>query len=80
MNKIKCCVCEHTESLQELIDKATPKKVMFIDSQRRMYRKKWGKNSRYDGSCPVCSKHIYPRYNYCPHCGQKLDWRNINND
>ena len=24
--------------------------------------------------CPACSKKIYPMYQYCIHCGQKLDW------
>lgn len=49
-----------------------PKKVLYIDRQRTMYKKKWGKNARYDGVCPCCSGHIYPRYNYCPNCGQKI--------
>lgn len=51
-----------------------PKKVLFINRQRTMYKKKWGKNARYDGACPCCSEHIYPRHNYCPNCGQKLLW------
>lgn len=28
--------------------------------------------------CPCCGKHYevdYDNYNYCPDCGQKLDWR-----
>jgi hypothetical protein len=24
--------------------------------------------------CPACSKKIYPMYQYCIHCCQKLDW------
>lgn len=27
--------------------------------------------------CPNCEKHYeldYEEYDYCPHCGQKIDW------
>lgn len=62
------------QTLSELVDKATPKKVQFIDTQRKMYRKKFGKQARYDGVCPTCKKGVYPHYNYCSNCGQRLEW------
>lgn len=33
------------------------------------------------GDCPCCGKaEIYSNANYCPDCGQKLDWSEENND
>lgn len=26
--------------------------------------------------CGVCNKDMGMYYQYCPHCGQKIDWRN----
>ena len=26
-------------------------------------------------NCPKCNKEIQIHTNYCPYCGQKLDWR-----
>ena len=60
--------------LQELVEKATPKKIQFNDRQQPYMRKHYGKKRRYDGVCPSCHKSIYPGYVYCPKCGQCLDW------
>ena len=58
---------ENCEVLQELADKATPKKPDF-----------WG-----DGygdeywNCPCCGASFetdYDKYDYCPECGQAIDW------
>ena len=27
--------------------------------------------------CPSCSKTVFFVENYCPNCGQKLDWREV---
>lgn len=27
--------------------------------------------------CPICKRIVYDIYNYCPGCGQKLDWSDI---
>lgn len=27
--------------------------------------------------CPRCERIVYDIYNYCPGCGQKLDWSDI---
>ena len=50
--------------LQELVDKATPKKP-----------KNW--TVRYRGiefNCPVCNRLYIERVNFCSSCGQALDW------
>lgn len=55
------------KELQGLVDKATPKKPDF-----------WG-----DGygdeywNCPCCGASFetdYDKYDYCPECGQAIDW------
>lgn len=53
------------ETLQELVDKATPTKPSC-----------WGDGyDIYD--CPKCGESYeidYEKYDHCPECGQKLDW------
>ena len=58
-------VGENLHTLQELVDKATPKMV-----------KKFAENA---GDCPNCDR-IVRNYNhsYCPYCGQALDWSGEN--
>lgn len=62
------------ETLGELVRKETLKKIQFNIPQQPFLRKKYGKNARYDGICPSCHKSVFPRYKYCPDCGQRLDW------
>lgn len=60
-------------TLQELVDKAIPKKplIAFADAVTA------------DGSivqktalvCPSCKSLLVERQSYCPLCGQALDWR-----
>ncbi len=59
--------------LKELIDRATPKKVKVVPSDRL----------RFDGLCPNCDRPLFDgsdmffkekRYQFCDYCGQKLDW------
>lgn len=64
------------ESLKELVDKATPKKVVKIS------QKDYIKGS-YEHCCPSCSNCVgtiledstIEEDDYCPTCGQRLDWR-----
>lgn len=52
------------ETLQELVDKAKPKKP-----------KNW--TVRYRGiefNCPVCNRLYTERVNFCSSCGQAIDW------
>lgn len=70
----KATAMEHDiDTLQELVDKATPRK---IDMMR--YEKYDGYNI---GICK-CGKTIDTslddEINYCPKCGQRIDWRDKN--
>lgn len=55
----------YLEILQELVDKATPKKLVATKHTRR---------------CPSCDRqmsninNVHPNVKFCPNCGQALDW------
>lgn len=55
----------YLEILQELVDKATPKKLVATKHTRR---------------CPSCARQMsninnaHPNVKFCPNCGQALDW------
>ena len=34
-------------------------------------------NNRTDG-CPICAREFYEKFNYCPDCGIKIDWGDLN--
>ena len=34
-------------------------------------------HDRTDG-CPICKREFFEKFNYCPDCGIKLDWGEIN--
>lgn len=60
-------VYKDIETLGELVDKATPRKPrpQFLPMSYLPHR------------CPVCWEKINDRkykFNYCPNCGQKIDW------
>lgn len=54
------------DTLQELVEKETPKKVKILDL--------------YVPCCPICNNllesDLYNKPNYCAYCGQALDWSN----
>ena len=50
--------------LQELVDKATPKKPYFLN---------YGGYQIGNWKCPICDGFV-ARDNYCKYCGQALDW------
>lgn len=60
--------CECCDILQELVDKATPKKPPII----------W-KHADPKTRCS-CSAGVIPAHNYCWNCGQKLDWSDSNEE
>lgn len=63
-SKEKVTLFKSSEALQELVDKATPKKP-----------KNW--TVRYRGiefNCPVCNRLYTERVNFCSSCGQAIDW------
>lgn len=52
---------------------------VFVSSERRIEKQKAKKpippeiNEDF-AFCPSCKRIVYDIYNYCPGCGQKLDW------
>ena len=73
-----CDILESKQVLEELIEKKTPKKVIKLDKQE------YG----YTHQCPCCKQLVgtvvynietrmitdIEKDDYCPHCGQKIDW------
>lgn len=60
------CEDKNLEVLEEIVNKATPKKP-----------KNW--TVRYRGiefNCPVCNRLYTERVNFCSSCGQAIDWSN----
>lgn len=54
------------KTLQELVQKATPKKVLDVyDTYFDIYL---------FGRCPTCLKNVNSGMNGCPYCLQALDW------
>lgn len=58
---------ENCEVLQELVDKATPKKPKNWKAERRL-------NGAVEFNCPVCNRLYTERVNFCSSCGQAIDW------
>lgn len=59
---------ERFDTLQELVDKETPKKVL---NKHKEYC--FPSAYRLSGICPNCKNHV-DESKYCSRCGQKLDW------
>lgn len=64
------------EEFKALKEKAEPKKPLLRlcgDCQRGCVN-----CDRYEDKCPTCNGGLYVEsgkpHEYCPHCGQKLDW------
>lgn len=59
---------EEVEALQELVDRATPKKAKLSNEQKIRYVQTY--------VCPTCGKEFTggKLSNYCYRCGQALDW------
>lgn len=68
-------IVDDFETLKELVDKATPKKVKNMNDQLNF---KTGDFEYRSGECPVCGKengcNEFNENEYCRGCGQKLDW------
>lgn len=60
-------VFEELNIIQELVDKATPKKTIKEPIIRDGYR-------QYKNYCPICKQELLILGNYCLHCGQAVDW------
>ena len=61
-------VCSLLKPLQELVDKATPKKP--IKSNNPLFD--------YMVFCPACNKSMSFKNYYCGSCGQAVDWSGEN--
>lgn len=63
---------EFKETFEKMLAKQTPKKVM---------RKVLPKTGNVKGTdcckCPECRAYAHAEYNYCPFCGQALDWSGV---
>ena len=64
---------EDFDTLQELVDKAVPKKPFYeadgYDENGELIYDTW--------ICPNCNHYYevdYDDYDYCPNCGQAIDW------
>jgi len=72
MNKLRI-EKERKELLQNLVDKATPKKPL---------KQEWGYNYQSygggytSGECPDCGSSVGSGDNYCSRCSKKIDWSN----
>ena len=53
--------------LQELVNRATPMKVLTFNSRKFEY-------DIHPVLCPDCKNLLYETYLYCPYCGRKLEW------
>lgn len=60
--------CSLLEPIQELVDKETPKKVIKFTSEITN-----SEEALTFYTCPKC-RMLLSNDNYCPKCGQKLDW------
>lgn len=74
-----CQDCEKAQAvftLQELVEKATPKKPEIKELIRKDNYRDGTNIPRFDWWCPNCHlEHISGNdINYCPTCGQALDW------
>lgn len=65
----ECSETKYYKTLQELIDKETPKMVNKEIEEYPTYYK-------VDYECPTCKENLnFEEYaKRCPDCGQKLDW------
>ena len=74
MNKIcNNLVKPHIDRLQELVERATPKKPIKSEEQDIRYVTKY--------ECPNCHQYFTGKISkYCYHCGQALDWSEENEE
>lgn len=83
-NKYQYGTDEQWELLQELVDKATPKKPVLSDNWKDEEQTDiYDENGFIDpivSICPNCKKYgIFDfeygeKFDYCKHCGQAIDW------
>ena len=58
--------------LKELVDKSVARRVKKYSCISFMFN---CAAYHFEGSaCPMCRCELISKYNYCPYCGQALDW------
>ena len=73
-----CGRFQWVKTLQELVDKATPMKVLNKHKEYFYYDEEQPfPASKITGICPICN-HSVEQDKYCNRCGQKLDWSGNN--
>lgn len=79
--KLSCdCIddCKAVETLQELVDKETSKKISrakTLENGVKIGRVTFKKGVSLLQRCPSCGEWLHPLYhkNYCGNCGQRID-------
>ena len=61
------CEDKNLEELEELVERATPKKPKNWKAERRP-------NGAVEFNCPVCNRLYTERVNFCSSCVQAIDW------
>lgn len=61
------CEDRNLEVLEELAERAKPKKPKNWKAERRP-------NGAVEFNCPVCNRLYTERVNFCSSCGQAIDW------
>lgn len=59
------------QCIEELVDRATPKKVIFTNVDITTHADEFRIIKRWE-NCPICQSKAIG--NYCQNCGQFLDW------
>lgn len=72
------CTCKHVDLLQELVDKAIPKKVVALPKKEYGYTHKCPNCEQLVGTIVMSRNNEFSPYieedDYCCSCGQALDW------
>ena len=61
------CEDKNLEVLEELVERATPKKLKGWTVGRFL-------NRGIEFNCPTCDTVHHNKFNFCPCCGQAIDW------
>ena len=77
-DEIDCIKCNHpfTHDDEVKVDKLID---LYYEINRSITDVKVVKSEKYNSyRCPCCNAVVYISQHYCSQCGQKLDWRNAN--
>lgn len=78
----KCDECDLVMDAEKILE-AYDTTIKALEKQiptKPMLRRKKRFDGYNDGWCTCCNwyvKDIFDRYNYCPNCGQALDWEGV---